>query len=140
MATQQLGVAGLSVEARTFYEKTLQARNTPDFVHEQFGAKRPIPSRNGNNISIRQFTRPAAATTALTEGTPPSVTNPTVAQTIISVAVYGAYMLGSDVLETQAIDPQLTEWTSVFSEMMFDTRDQIARDTIKAGTNVKKLN
>ncbi len=136
MATQQLGIAGLSVEARTWYEKTLQSRNTPDFVHERFGAKRPIPARGGNNISIRQFTRPAAATTALTEGTPPSATNPTVAQTIISVAVYGAFMLGSDVVETQTIDPQLTEWTAVFSEMMFDTRDQIVRDTIKAGTNV----
>jgi len=136
MATQQLGVAGLSVEARTFSDKTLQSRNTPDFIHEKFGQKRPIPANGGNRISIRQFTRPAAATTALTEGTPPSVTNPTVGETIISVAVYGAYMLGSDVLQKQAIDPQLTEWTAVFSEMMFDTRDQIVRDTIKAGTNV----
>lgn len=136
MATQQIGVAGLSVEARTFYDKVLQSRNTPDYLHEKFGAKRPIPANGGNRISIRQFTRPAAATTALTEGTPPSATNPTVAETVISVAVYGAFMLGSDVLQKQAIDPQLSEWTAVFSEMMFDTRDQIVRDTIKAGTNV----
>lgn len=135
MATQQLGVAGFSVEAKTFYDKVLQSRNTPDFVHEKFGAKRPIPANGGNRISIRQFTRPAAATTALTEGTAPAATNPTVGETIVSVAVYGAFMLGSDVLEKQAVDPQLAEWTAVFSEMMFDTRDQIVRTAINAGTN-----
>lgn len=136
MATQQLGVAGLSVEARTWYETVLRSRNTPDFVHEKFGMKKSIPTRGGNRISIRQFTRPAAATAALVEGTPPSATNPTVAETIISVAQYGAYMLGTDVVEKQAIDPQLTEWSAVFSEMMYDTRDRITRDVINAGTNV----
>lgn len=90
MATQQIGVAGLSVEARTAYEKMLQDRNVPAFVHEQFGLSRDIPPRAGARISIRQFTRPAASTTALTEGTPPAVTNPTIAETIISVSQYGA--------------------------------------------------
>lgn len=140
MATQQLGVAGLSVEARTTYEKMLQDRNTPNFVFERFGKSSEIPSRGGNNISIRQFTRPAASTTALVEGTPPSATNPTVTQTIISVAQYGAYMLGSDVVETQAIDPQLAEWTQVFTELKNDTRDRVIRNGIIAGTNVLYTN
>ena len=136
MATQQLGVAGLSAEARTFYEKVLLARNEPDYRHEMFGKKITIPARGGNNVNLRRFTRPAAATTALVEGTPPSVTNPTVASVTISVAQYGAYMLGSDVLSSQAIDPQLTEWSEVFSEMKNDTRDKVVRATITAGTNV----
>lgn len=140
MATQQLGVAGLTKEARVWYEKILQDRNTPDWRHEQFGMQRSIPSRGGNNISIRQFTRPAAATTALVEGTPPAATNPTVGETIISVGQYGAYMLGSDVVQTQAIDPQLTEWTAVFKEMMSDTRDKIVRSAINTGTNVAYSN
>lgn len=140
MATQQLGVAGLSVEARTTYEKMLQDRNVPNFVHERFGKSTEIPSRGGNNISIRQFTRPAASTTALVEGTPPSATNPTVTQTIVSVAQYGAYMLGSDVVETQAIDPQLAEWTQVFTELKNDTRDRVIRNAISTGTTVNYTN
>jgi N4-gp56 family major capsid protein len=118
----------------------LQDRNVPNFVHEQFGLAKEIPSRGGNNISIRQFTRPAASTTALVEGTPPSNTNVTVAQTIISVAQYGAYMLGSDVVETQAIDPQLAEWTQVFTELKNDTRDRVIRNAINAGTTVNYTN
>jgi N4-gp56 family major capsid protein len=118
----------------------LQDRNTPNFVHEQFGLSKNIPSRGGNNISIRQFTRPAASLTALVEGTPPSATNPTVTQTIISVAQYGAYMLGSDVVETQAIDPQLAEWTTVFTELKNDTRDKVIRNAMAAGTTVNYTN
>lgn len=140
MATQQLGIAGLSVEARTTYEKMLQDRNTPEFVHERFGLTKEIPARGGNNISIRQFTRPAASLTALVEGTPPSATNPTVGQTIISVAQYGAYMLGSDVVDTQAIDPQLAEWTQVFTELKNDTRDRVIRNSLSAGTTVNYTN
>lgn len=34
MVTQQIGVAGLTKEARTWYETTLQGRNVPDFLHE----------------------------------------------------------------------------------------------------------
>lgn len=32
MATQQLGVAGMTVETRTFYDKVLLSRTIPDFV------------------------------------------------------------------------------------------------------------
>jgi N4-gp56 family major capsid protein len=137
---QNLGVAGLTVETRTWYEKVLQGRNEPEYKHEMFGMKKSIPARGGNNINIRQFTRPAAATTALVEGTPPSVTGVTVTGVTISVAQYGAYMLGSDVVETQAIDPQLTEWSAVFSEMKNDTRDKVVRSFITAGTNVAWTN
>lgn len=137
MATQQIGVAGLTVEARTWYEKQLLSRNVPDAQHEKFGMKKAIPANGGDRISIRQFTRPANQTTALVEGTPPSALNPTVAETIISVAIYGAYMLGSDKLKAQAIDPQLSEWSAVFSELMYQSRDIITRNAINAGTNVQ---
>ena len=134
MAVQQLGVAGLTVESRTFYDKVLLGRNTPEYLHEGFGMKKSIPARGGKTLSLRKFQRPPAATTALTEGTPPAATNPTVSETTMSVAQYGAYMLGSDILEKQAVDPQITEWTEIFSEMMKDTRDQLVRNVINAGT------
>ncbi len=84
---------------------------------------------------MRQFTRPAAQTTVLTEGTPPSALNPTVAETILSIAQLGAYILGSDKLMAQGIDPQLTNWAEVFSELMRDSRDQYIRGLINTGTN-----
>ncbi len=135
MAIQQIGVAGLTKEARVWFETVLQGRNIPDFVHENFAWKVSIPEHGGDRISLRQFTRPSAQTTALTEGTPPSALNPTVAETILSVAQLGAYILGSDKLAAQGIDPQLTNWSEVFSELMRDSRDQYVRGLINTGSN-----
>jgi N4-gp56 family major capsid protein len=70
------------------------------------------------------------------EGTPPSHINMTVGETIISVGIYGAYMLGSDKLKAQAIDSQLSNWSAVFGDLMADSRDKLVRDFINAGTNV----
>jgi len=139
MVTSQIGVAGMTAEARTWYEKQLQSRNVPDFLHEKFGAKRNIPGNGGDRISIRQFnslTGGATVLTPLVEGTPPAVTNATVSETIISVAILGAYMYGSDKLKAQAIDPQLSEWSAVFSDMMYDARDRYVRSFLNVGTNV----
>ena len=68
--------------------------------------KKSIPAGTGKIISLRRFERLTGSTSTLTEGTPPSATNPTVSEVTATIAQYGAYMLGSDVLETQAIDPQ----------------------------------
>ena len=129
----------MTAEARVWYEKRLQTRNVPDFLHEKYGKKVSIPANGGDRISIRQFTSltgGATVLTALTEGTPPAATNPTVAETIISVAILGAYMYGSDKLKAQAIDPQLSEWSAVFSDMMYDARARYIRGFLTTGTNV----
>jgi N4-gp56 family major capsid protein len=67
------------------------SRTIPSFRHRQFGTKKTIPANSGPIISVRRFTRPAAATTALTEGTPPTPTNPTVTGITATIAQYGAW-------------------------------------------------
>ena len=136
MAVQQLGVAGMTLETRTFYDKVLLSRTIPNFVHRNFGVQKSIAGASGNIISFRRFTRPSAQTTALTEGTPGTALNPTVTSITATIAQYGAYMLGSDLLEWQAIDPVVTEFTQVFGENLQDTLDQITRNVINAGTTV----
>jgi len=126
----------MTAETRAFYDKVLLSRTIPNFVHRNFGVQKTIAPNSGNNINFRRFSRPAAATTALTEGTPPSVTNPTTASVVATISQYGAYMLGSDILEWQAIDPVVTEYTQVFAEQLQDSLDQVTRGVINAGTNV----
>src|SRR2546422_928151 len=136
MATQQLGAAGMTVETRTFYDKVLLSRTIPDFVHRNFGVQKTIAPNSGKIISLRRYERPAANQTALVEGTPPSATNPTVSEVTATISQYGTYMLGSDLLEWQSIDPTITEFVKVFGEQMQDSLDRVARDIINAGTNV----
>lgn len=135
MAVQTLGAAGMANEARTFYEMQLLTRRIPDFYHNEFGMTVNIPRGNGINANLRRFARPGAQTTALTEGTPPTALNPTIEVVTLTVSQYGGYMLGSDILEWQAIDPIVTGFTQAFGDDLQDTRDQITRNVINAGTN-----
>lgn len=138
MATQQLlTAAGMTNEARTFYEMQLLTRRVPDFWHNEFGMPVRIPRGQGINAQLRRFARPGAQTTALVEGTPPTALNPTVEAVTLTISQYGGYMLGSDILDWQSIDPIVTGFTQAFGDDLQDTRDVITRNVINAGTNTQ---
>lgn len=135
MANDVLGAGGMTVENRTFYEKQLLTRAVPMMLHTGWGLQKDIPNNMGNSIQFRRFARPAAATTALTEGTAGASTAMTVAAVTVTVLQYGAYDRVSDVLLSQGIDDVMAGLSGAFGEQMGVTIDCLARNTITAGTN-----
>lgn len=138
MAMDLLGVAGWTVENKTFYEKKLLMRAVPNFVYTGWGIQKPVPTNIGNSIEWRRLNRPSATTTALTEGTPPSVTNTTWVSVTATVQQYGAYQQLSDVALRQSIDNVLSESVDMYGEHMADSIDRVARAILVAGTNVEE--
>ena len=47
--------SGLSVENKTFYDKTLLVEAQPLLVHDQFADKYPIPKNGGKSIEFRKY-------------------------------------------------------------------------------------
>lgn len=137
MTIELLGVNGWTVENKTFYEKKLLMRALPNFFYVGLGLKKIIPRNGSNNIEWRRLERPAAATTALTEGTPPTETQTTWVSVVATVSQYGAYVKVSDVGISQSIDPVLEEHVTMFGEHAQDTLDRIARAVLVAGSNVQ---
>lgn len=137
MTIELLGVDGWTVENKALYEKRLLMRAVPMFRYAGLGLQRPIPANGSNNIEFRVLQRPSAATTPLTQGTPPTETQTTWSNVAATVAQYGAYVKVSDVALSQSIDPVLSEHTKMFGEHMADTLDRIARAVLVAGTNVQ---
>ena len=140
MAMDLLGVAGWTVENKQFYEKKLLMRAVPNFVYTGWGVQKPIPTHIGNSIEWRRLERPTATTTALTEGTPPTVTNTTWVSVAATVVQYGAYQQLSDVALRQSIDEVMPETVDMFGEHMADSIDRVARAILVAGTNVQFAN
>lgn len=130
-------ISSLTNEARKFYDLKLLERALPDLVHGQFGQQRNIPPHKGTNIQFRKFATIPAATTALTEGTPPSASTLTVSTVAATVSQYGAVVDGSEILSTQAIDNVLTEVAMLLGENMGNTLDIIDREVLNAGTNAQ---
>lgn len=136
MATTQT-TALITAEMKTYYDKKLLARLIPNFIHMQWGQKRPLPKAGGNTINFRRFSSLTAATTPLTEGTTPAGNSITVTALTASPSQYGDFVLVSDVLDLEAIDPVLDEMATVLGEQASDTLDQVTRDILVAGTTVQ---
>lgn len=139
MAIEQLGTAGLTQEARTTYDRALLERALPNLVHArpEFHRISPIPPRGGRVVNWRRLELVSATTTALTEGTPPADTQITVSAVNATVDQYGQVVKISDVAETQSIDPIVAEVVEMLGEVMGNSRDQVVRNTMTAGTTVQ---
>lgn len=134
---EQLGSGGLTLQARTFYVNELLARAIPQLAYLGWGLSKNIPARGGVNLDFRRLERPANATTALTEGTPPAATAITWTHVTATIGQYGAYARLSEVAIDQTIDEQVSELVSMWGENMGQTLDIIARNELIAGTTVQ---
>lgn len=121
---------------QAFYDRNLLRRAQPNDVHGRFGQKRPIASRNGNQIKFRRYSQLAAATTPLTEGVTPGGSQLSVTDIVSTLAQYGDYITLTDMVSMTNQDPVVTEATDVLGDQAGTTIDQIRRDVLVAGTNV----
>jgi len=138
MAVERLGISGMTVEMKQFYDRLLLERAIPQFVHIELApVKRDIPPGQGKSIEFRRMERITVNTTALTEGTAPAETVATFTNVTATISQYGMYSKISDILETQAYDPVIAEYTENYGETMGDVLDQVVRDIITAGTNIQ---
>lgn len=137
MALDLLGTAGMTVGMKQFYSRMLLDRAVPNFVHAGWGTKEGIPRNGGRSLEFRRYERPSAATTALVEGTPPAITNLTIANVQATISQYGAFNSHSEVLALQNFDPFIASWTEMWGEHMGDTVDILARNILTAGTTVQ---
>ena len=132
--------ASLTAEQRTFYEKTLLSRLTPNLLFYKYGQKKPVPKNNGGTVNFRRFNSLSAATTALTEGTKPSGATLSISTVTATLAQYGDYTLISDKLDLLGMDPVITETTALHGEQAALTIDTIIRDAVRQGTNILRPN
>ncbi len=137
MTIEMLGVNGWTVENKQYYEKRLLMRAVPNFAFAGWGRAGVVPRRGGNSIEFRYLNRPSAATTALTEGTPPTETQTTWSNVAATISQYGAYVKVSDLAQSQSIDDVMPEHTEMFGEHIKDTVDLLTRAVLVAGTNVQ---
>lgn len=140
MALNTTATGTLSVEMKTFYDRALLLRTVPNLLYDTFGQKRTIPAGAGKIIEFRRFAALAVATTALTEGVPPTLKDITVTSITATPLQYGDVVGFSDLVSTTTIDPILTETTQILAEQAGETLDELVRNVLVAGTTVQYTN
>ena len=126
-----------TTEDRGFWVRTMLDRTTPVLVHGRYADKEFVPANGGMNVTWRRFSTVAASTTALTEGTFPAETIPTVVTISATVNLYGQWFRSTDVVRSQAFDDIKSEGTKALGETMANSHDQLTRNVVNAGTTAQ---
>jgi|TARA_Y100000310_G_scaffold100343_1_gene98206 N4-gp56 family major capsid protein len=137
MAVELIGVNGMTVENKQFYDGLLIRRAIPKFHYITDGKQVDIPARGGNSIEFRGLARLTGTTGALTEGSSGAEIQATFTNVAATVAQYGKFLKLSDVLELQAIDPVLSEYVGALGEQMGDSLDLVVRGVVVGGTTIQ---
>lgn len=140
MGIQAVGTGGsLNQQAtatRTFYNRSLLQPNYHWLVLANFAEVIDIPLKEGQTVNLRRIEKLSAASTALTEGSPPSGSNLTINQVSGTVAQYGDFVEWTDKFVETGPDPYVTETLMRQGQQAMLTFDTVMQTALVAGTNV----
>jgi N4-gp56 family major capsid protein len=134
------GYNALTAENAEFYQRALLERLVDQVVFMNYGKKQNIPKRAGATTSFRRLELPTLSTNAIVEGTTPDGLDLTINKVSATVKQYGAWTKVTDFLDMTGLDPVITETAQMFGDHAGLSMDQIVRDIVAAGTNVKYAN
>ena len=129
--------SGMSVEMKTFYDRTLIENAEPELIHDQWAQTRDIPKNGGKTIEFRKYDQLPKALTPLTEGVTPAGQEMKVTKLEATVKQYGGFVALSDLLILTAIDNNIVEASELIGSQAGRTLDTISREVMNAGTNVQ---
>lgn len=135
MAVQTYGA--LTNLQRNAYNMVLLKRLIPYIPMFREGERASIARNQGTTMEWRIFNSLALATSALTEGTPPSDTALSVSKVTKAVSQYGAWVKLSDLLVHQGIDPVWAETFELLGEQAGQSLHTVLINELAAGTNVQ---
>jgi len=139
VAVERLGVAGMTYEMKQTYDRILLSVAEKNLVFMNYGEKRPIPARGGKSIEFRRFEKIVVneGSYTLTEGTSPLEILASINIVSATISQYGAFSKVSDVLDTQAFDPIIEEYTKKMAIHMAEVLDYVVRDVVDATTTIQ---
>lgn len=133
-------ITTLSGELLKYLEKRFLLRSRNAIVFGEGAKKQTLPVNSGNTVTFNRYTPAAVASTALTEGTNPSVTVATATQVTATIAQYGNVWEVSDLLFVTSIDREAKEKTDVAAQNMAETLDTLNRNELFTGATVQLAN
>lgn len=129
--------AGLAIELKTTYNRTLLENARDKLVHNQFGREYTLPKGGGHTMEWRKANTLPVATTPLQEGVTPSEDTFGYTSLTVTINQYGAFVKGTDVVTEVTIDPLLDNITEEQGVQAGLTIETIDRTALNAGTTVR---
>ncbi len=139
--------SGLTNAQRLVYEGTLIKRLLPHLVLFEDGQKGTVPRHAGgfqlNSIQWRKYsftTATALATTALTEGTPPTEDDLQIITVATALVQYGSWSRHSDVFRDAGIDDGVAELVGLHGEQAGQSLHSLITTELGSGSSIRYAN
>lgn len=131
------GTGSVATKPAAFYDKVLlKTLRQRSFDHERFAQARPMPKNAGDTVNFRMTGTLAPSLTPLTEGVTPTGNSATITAISATTKQYGDYILFSDVVSFQQIDPIITEYSKEQGVQAAETKDVLVRNELHGGSQV----
>jgi N4-gp56 family major capsid protein len=135
LAVQTYG--SLTVEQRSYYVARTLRRLIPYLPLLKDAMTETIGPNTGTAIQWRKWASLPAATSALTEGTPPTEGSLTITQVTAALAQYGAFQKISDLLIRAGIDPAMANVAELEGEQAGVSVHSLIATELAAGSSVQ---
>ncbi len=127
--------SNISPEVRTFYHRAFLENAKAQLVHEQFGVPYLIPKKHGQTINMRRMEHLPEVSSPLTEGVTPDGGIIRISEVTCGFEQFGYWVGISDVVDTTAPDPILTELMQELGYQGANKRDKYIRNKLLGTTN-----
>ena len=135
--TINTGEGSVATKPAAFYDKhLLNVLRQTQFQHSKLAQERPMPKNYGDTINFRKIEKLEPALVPLTEGVTPDGSEASISAISATTKQYGDYMLFSDKVDFEQVDPIITEYVTEQGYQASETLDVIVRDELNGGTNV----
>ena len=132
--------SGIAPEFKTYYDKRLIRKASPNLVFAQFAVKKPLPAGQGKSVEFRGFrdldTTPEKY--ELTEGVTPDGEAVDMYTITVTVKQYGNYVRITDMVKTTAIDPMVNETVDLLAGQANIVLDKLIRNSLLADDEVEE--
>jgi N4-gp56 family major capsid protein len=132
--------AGLSEQLRTYYSMRLLPPLLAYIPLFQDAQRVSIPKNSGKTVQFRAWAELALATSALTEGDPPSAQTLDLTEVTATLAEYGGYVKISAFANDVWIDQGFTTAEPILARQGGRSLHKLLVDVVAAGTNVQYVN
>jgi len=121
---------------REYYDRLLLMTAYPKLIHTKFAQKRILPTKSGDTIVFRRYSKLDTVPIPLVDGITPPGAPLSVTDIKARVDFYGNFVTFTNQVELTVEDRVLNEATRLLAQNMGQTIDEVTRDVLASTTSV----
>lgn len=121
---------------RDYYDRLLLMIAYPTLIYTRFAQKRSLPSKSGDTIVFRRYSRLSTVPVPLVDGVTPPGSPLSVTDLKSTVDFYGNYVTITNQVEMTVEDRVLNEAAKLLAQNLGQTMDEVTRDVLASTSSV----